>query len=187
MNPTIFGDAMLAQAVVAKEPDVLGLSLYCWNTARSLWLAREIRERLPRCRIVAGGPEVARDNWIVLQHGGFDALFTGEGEIAFAHYIAALKGVHSSQFIVHSLQPLDSQRLLEALESLNRERRTANGELRTVNRELRWCDGDAFGAVDLAWLPSPYLMNYLDPKTRLVSDFRDPARMPVPLHLLRLQ
>ncbi|MCX7047518.1 MAG: B12-binding domain-containing radical SAM protein [Candidatus Sumerlaeota bacterium] len=162
-----FGDAMLAQAVTAKEPDVLGLSLYCWNTARSLWLAREIRQKLPRCRIVAGGPEVARDNWIVLQRGGFDALFTGEGEIAFAHYIARLKGVPASQFRVPSSDPLvpSSEFRVPSQKSRipNPESRTPNPQSAIEGAPL-WHDGDAYGAVDLAWLPSPYLMNYLDPK-----------------------
>src|SRR5689334_15820911 len=52
------GDTLLADAIAQREPAVVGLSLYLWNTQRSLHLAREIKRRSPRTRIVIGGPEV---------------------------------------------------------------------------------------------------------------------------------
>lgn len=53
------GDALLADHVARGEPDYVGLSLYLWNSERSLHLAREIRKRSPRTAILIGGPEVS--------------------------------------------------------------------------------------------------------------------------------
>src|SRR4030095_14304413 len=45
------------RAVAACDaPDVLGLSLYPWNTAYSLDVARAARAAYPGCLVVAGGP-----------------------------------------------------------------------------------------------------------------------------------
>ena len=41
------GDALMVEAIVARAPDVLGLSLYTWNSERTLDIARRARERLP--------------------------------------------------------------------------------------------------------------------------------------------
>ena len=60
------GDALLAQVVSRDEPEFLGLSLYLWNVERSLHLAREVKRRSPRTRVLVGGPEVSSDNPFLL-------------------------------------------------------------------------------------------------------------------------
>jgi hypothetical protein len=84
------GDARLADLCARDEPDLLGLSLYLWNAERSLHLAREVKRRSPRTRVVVGGPEVSADNPFLLAQGGFDIAVTGEAEESFALLLRAL-------------------------------------------------------------------------------------------------
>src|SRR5262245_22176095 len=46
------GDALLVEAITAHKPDVLGISLYTWNSERSLDIARRVRARLPGLLVV---------------------------------------------------------------------------------------------------------------------------------------
>jgi radical SAM superfamily enzyme YgiQ (UPF0313 family) len=84
------GDTQLADRVARDEPEFVGLSLYLWNTERSLHLAREVKRRSPRTRILVGGPEVSADNPFVLQQGGYDFAVTGEAEDTFGALMHAL-------------------------------------------------------------------------------------------------
>ncbi len=78
------GDADLVQAIVDRAPDLLGFSLYTWNSERSLEVARRVRMRLPDLRVVVGGPEVQADNTWVREHPAVSVAVIGEGEQAFA-------------------------------------------------------------------------------------------------------
>src|SRR4051812_34654884 len=86
------GDTLLAALCARGEPDLLGLSLYLWNTERTLHLAREVKRLSPRTRIVVGGPEVSADNPFLLGQSGFDLAMTGECEENFAGLPATLVG-----------------------------------------------------------------------------------------------
>src|SRR5207302_8613058 len=57
----VLGDTMLADRIARQEPDFVGFSLYLWNSERSLHLAREVKGRSPRTRVLIGGPEVGPD------------------------------------------------------------------------------------------------------------------------------
>ena len=74
------GDAALAQAIAAREPDVVGFSLFLWNSARSVALAARVKELLPDSVVVVGGPEVTRDNPWCVTAPGIDVGVVGEGE-----------------------------------------------------------------------------------------------------------
>ena len=50
------GDAALVEAIVASAPDLLGFSLYTWNSERSLTIAGLIKARLPGVLVVIGVP-----------------------------------------------------------------------------------------------------------------------------------
>jgi tRNA A37 methylthiotransferase MiaB len=78
------GDTQLAEFVARDEPDFLGLSLYLWNCERSLHLAKEVKRRSPRTKVLVGGPEVSADNPFVLRQQGFDVAVSGEAEDTFA-------------------------------------------------------------------------------------------------------
>ena len=84
------GDALLAQVVSRDEPEFLGLSLYLWNVERSLHLAREVKRRSPRTRVLVGGPEVSSDNPFLLGQTGFEIAVAGEAEASFAGLMEAL-------------------------------------------------------------------------------------------------
>ena len=85
-----YGDTLLADYLARDEPEFLGLSLYLWNVERSLHLAREVRRRSPRTRVLVGGPEISSDNPFVLAQSGYDVAVTGEAEDTFAHVMARL-------------------------------------------------------------------------------------------------
>jgi len=85
-----YGDTHLADHIARDEPDFVGFSLYLWNVERSLHLAREVKRRSPRTRVLIGGPEVNADNPFVLSQSGFDIAVTGEAEDTFAHVMDRL-------------------------------------------------------------------------------------------------
>src|SRR5438105_2160449 len=84
------GDTLLADRIARQEPDLVGFSLYLWNSERSLHLAREVKRRSPRTRVLIGGPEVGPDNAFILEQGGADVAVTGEAEDTFARVTSAL-------------------------------------------------------------------------------------------------
>ncbi len=74
-------------------PDVLGFSLYPWNTAYSLDVARAARAAHPDCLVVAGGPSVPRRpasaRRFLDAHPQVDVLVLSEGELAFRDLLVA--------------------------------------------------------------------------------------------------
>jgi radical SAM superfamily enzyme YgiQ (UPF0313 family) len=146
------GDALLVDEIVARRPDVLGVSLYTWNSERSLDIIRRVKERLPGLRVVAGGPEVQKDNQWILQHPAIDVAVVGEGEQTFVDLLR-LWSNDRPRYEVHI--PLVSER--------------------TTVSPLAHIPGIAYcheGAIhftpdrvplnDLSVIPSPYLAGYLN-------------------------
>jgi Radical SAM superfamily/B12 binding domain len=86
----VLGDTLLADRIARDEPEFVGFSLYLWNSERSLHLAREVKRRSPRTKILVGGPEVGPDNAFILQQPGADIAVTGEAEDTFARVMSAL-------------------------------------------------------------------------------------------------
>jgi radical SAM superfamily enzyme YgiQ (UPF0313 family) len=84
------GDAALVQAILARQPWMVGFTCYLWNVERSLWLAEQIKRHAPETRILIGGPEVTADNAWVLEHPAVDYAAIGEGEGTFADLLHAL-------------------------------------------------------------------------------------------------
>lgn len=73
-------DQAILRFISDAQPDMVGMSSYEWNVERSLFLARQIHQTLPQCRVVLGGPEVTPDNAFLLKHADFDIGLVGEGE-----------------------------------------------------------------------------------------------------------
>lgn len=73
------------------EPDVVGISVTCWN-ARSVYeVCRIVHAVRPECAIVLGGPEVGPIAGEVLAaHPEVSAVVRGEGEVTFAALLAEL-------------------------------------------------------------------------------------------------
>lgn len=75
----------VAYRVIALEPDVLGVSVFCWNARAVYDVCRVVKQALPDTRIVLGGPEVGPVAAEVLRsRPEVDAVVRGEGEAAFA-------------------------------------------------------------------------------------------------------
>jgi radical SAM superfamily enzyme YgiQ (UPF0313 family) len=80
-----------ADAVLATDPDVLGLSCYCWSVDTLLDLARRVRAARPGVLVVLGGPSagpVAAE--LLVGHTEVDAVVLGEGECTFVALLRAL-------------------------------------------------------------------------------------------------
>lgn len=84
------GDAALLREITDRRPDVLGLSCYLWNVERSLYLAEQVKRRMPQVLVVLGGPEITADNAWVLEHPAVDYAVMGEGEQTFAELLRFL-------------------------------------------------------------------------------------------------
>ncbi|TGL72254.1 B12-binding domain-containing radical SAM protein [Leptospira jelokensis] len=84
------GDINLIDRICKEGPDFLGLSLYLWNTERSLYIANEVKKRNPEIKILVGGPEVNEDNPYVLGETGFDIAVSGEAEHSFRTLMKSL-------------------------------------------------------------------------------------------------
>ena len=136
------GDALLVDAIVARRPRVLGLSLYTWNSERSLEIARRAKAQLPGLIVVGGGPEVQPDNEWVLRHPALDIGVIGEGEQTFAELLQVLERAECAL-------PL---RELQSVAGL--AFRDAQGRLVLTPQRAP--------LPDLAVVPSPYLLGYLE-------------------------
>ncbi len=142
------GDALLVDEIVARRPDVLGMSLYTWNSERSLDIARRVAERLPELRVVVGGPEVQRDNLWVLEHPAVTVAVIGEGEQTFAELLR-LWSIAQAGLTGDSADIDDGG--LAAIPGIAFRR---CGVIRFTKERV--------ALSDLANVPSPYLLGYLE-------------------------
>jgi len=83
-------DTAIIETLAAAEPDVVAFSLYAWNLERSLYIAGKAKDRLPRTRFIAGGPEVI-DGMPIMSRSPFNTLVSGEGEIPFSEILRDIK------------------------------------------------------------------------------------------------
>ncbi|MEA3265486.1 MAG: radical SAM protein [Candidatus Fermentibacteria bacterium] len=74
------GDTALLQEIKRRDPELLGVTLYMWNRERTLHLLQELKDWKPGLLVVAGGPEVTRDNHLLLSEPSIDLFVAGEGE-----------------------------------------------------------------------------------------------------------
>jgi radical SAM superfamily enzyme YgiQ (UPF0313 family) len=91
------------------RPDVMGLSLYSWNTKLNLYMAEYARRLLPRLVVVAGGPNIPieiSDAWAFFEKYPFVALLVNkDGEIPFAKIVGMLLGGHSQEELIEACVP----------------------------------------------------------------------------------
>ncbi|MBM9546824.1 radical SAM protein [Leptospira sp. 201903074] len=135
------GDRELIDRITKEGSDFLGLSLYLWNTERSLYIAKEVKKRNPETTILVGGPEVNEDNPYVLGEEGYDIAVSGEAEHSFRNLMRTLLSKSS----------------LEGLENV--AFRKENGTLTSFGKQ-------AAADFPLTDFPSPYTTGHLqvDPK-----------------------
>lgn len=71
--------------IVSESPDVIGLSCYIWNMNSVCILGEMLKNAMPNCVIVLGGPEVSYNPDSVLnKYSWCDFIISGEGEYPFA-------------------------------------------------------------------------------------------------------
>lgn len=97
------GDRALVEAILAREPWLLGFSCYLWNIERSLWLAAEVKARRPEVKVVIGGPEVTGDNAWVMEHPAVDYAVVGEGEQTLTELLTAFRTSDSPPLTIPGL------------------------------------------------------------------------------------
>jgi radical SAM superfamily enzyme YgiQ (UPF0313 family) len=166
------GDALLVGEIVRRRPDVLGISLYTWNSERSLLIAELARQRLPDLTVVVGGPEVQRNNEWVLHHPAVDIAVEGEGEQTFLEILAEMTGSgaadtpadrawpdgpFSPQRDVIPLIPLAASQAL----TLESTRPLIAGTIVRQGDELLVAPARA-SLPNLDVVPSPYLLGFLE-------------------------
>lgn len=85
--PDDCGPEEACRRIEAFSPDIVGLSLYCWNSPRLLRVARLLRGRGYKGSLVAGGPDAEGVAAREADSGLFDAIFLGEAEKALVDWL----------------------------------------------------------------------------------------------------
>lgn len=127
----------VAYRVLELEPDVLGISLTCWNARNAFDVCRVVKAARPGTLVVLGGPEagpVAEE--LLAAHAEVDAVVRGEGEVTFAELLYALT----------------RDRAVERVDGVTA--RTGRGIVSAPDRSL---------IADLDTIPSPYLTGVMEP------------------------
>ncbi len=86
------GDQGLVEEILARQPWMVGLTCYLWNSQRTLWIVRRLKERQPQLKVLLGGPEITPDNAWMLDPAAIDYAVFGEGEQTFAGLLDSLRG-----------------------------------------------------------------------------------------------
>jgi hypothetical protein len=80
------GDATLVDLLIERQPDVLGMTVFSWNLARSLHVAEKLKAAYTP-RIIFGRAEITAGN-AAARSAYVDAGVCGEGEAAFRRLLA---------------------------------------------------------------------------------------------------
>lgn len=80
------GPARVQAALAAGLEPALGFSVYTWNAAEFLALARQLRALAPGLTLIAGGPHVQQaEDYLGAE--ALDVIFLGEAEITFQEFL----------------------------------------------------------------------------------------------------
>lgn len=81
----------VAYRILRMQPDVLGMSVKCWNARHTYEVCSIVKRSAPHIHIVLGGPEVsAIAEQVMREHPSIDTIVRGEGEATFADVLDAL-------------------------------------------------------------------------------------------------
>jgi len=84
------GDRMLVNKILSSDVSYLALSLYLWNSERSLYIAEQVKKSNPNIQILIGGPEVGPDNISLIEKSTWDYAVVGEAEDTFVELMISL-------------------------------------------------------------------------------------------------
>lgn len=80
------------ERILSCRPGVVGFCCYIWNITAVLELAEMVKEAIPDCITILGGPEVSYCAGEVLKHSSFvDYIISGEGERPVAELLNAIE------------------------------------------------------------------------------------------------
>ena len=83
-SPAVFEQECNAIMAKMDNPLAVAFTIFFWNRASSLELARRIKERWPACQVVIGGNDVTNQQQAVFAEAPWvDVLVHGEGELRF--------------------------------------------------------------------------------------------------------
>ncbi|HRW23148.1 MAG TPA: radical SAM protein [Spirochaetia bacterium] len=80
----------IAKRALALSPDLVGLSLYSWNSGRLEAAGTALKAARPGLVIVAGGPDASADPEALATRGPADVVVAGEGERAIVDLVGAM-------------------------------------------------------------------------------------------------
>lgn len=96
----------IAEAILAREPKILGLGVYIWNARESAELVAILKRVRPQLTIVLGGPEVSYETAEQAIVHAADFVITGEADVKFTEVAAAiLRGEPPAQKMIASELP----------------------------------------------------------------------------------
>lgn len=78
--------SVIAEQILAKNPKVLGLSVYIWNTEQTEKVVDELRKQKPELCIVLGGPEVSYESETQSICQKADYVIKGEADFLFRDF-----------------------------------------------------------------------------------------------------
>ena len=76
-----------------EDPDVIAFSCYMWNWEWSKEVARRVKEKYPKCKIIFGGPQVTdrpEEENFFKNHPYVDSISLAEGELSFTDILRNL-------------------------------------------------------------------------------------------------
>ncbi|WP_020617667.1 B12-binding domain-containing radical SAM protein [Paenibacillus daejeonensis] len=121
----------------ARNPDVIGFSVYIWNIEETITVINMLRKIKPSLQIVLGGPEVSYDMGYWMDRlPEVDFIVVGEGEETFHHLLTEIAG----------------DRKFHMVFGLTYRKEKADGEIEIIMNPPR-------PKLDLAQLPSPHRFN----------------------------
>ncbi|MHB9154860.1 MAG: B12-binding domain-containing radical SAM protein [Endomicrobiales bacterium] len=133
----VLPDSGLIEAIVARGPDILGFSLNFRSSMRSLYIASEVKKRLPGMKVIVGGPDVTLDSGHVTGNAAVDIGVIGEGEVTFC------------EIVRHVLEGNGDYSDIKGIFYRKAGAVVVNEEREKIQ--------------DLNGIPSPYLLGYIDP------------------------
>jgi len=85
----------IAEALLAREPKILGFGIYIWNVAQTTEVIAAIKRIRPKIKIILGGPEVSYETEGQGIVALADHIITGEADLKFAEVCRELLGKNS--------------------------------------------------------------------------------------------
>src|SRR5208337_1061500 len=80
----------IAEALLARDPKILGLGVYIWNVAETTEVVATIKRVRPEIKIILGGPEVSYETESQEIVRLADHVITGEADLKFAEVCRVL-------------------------------------------------------------------------------------------------